>query len=79
MYHGSVISCFQGPNSEFTLSLDDYAYIFEVTPNIATGSATASIIVRNQSLVDYESDQKTYIFNVSPSGKCTKFYMNTTY
>lgn len=52
-------------NNTFELVLDNYSNVFKVSPTNASQQTTASILVANSTLIDYDTGPQTYQFNVS--------------
>ena len=46
-------------------NLRDYEDIFEISPPAAQGSATATLLVRNSSALDYDRGIREYTLEVS--------------
>ena len=75
-----IMVCFcQADNAFFRFvfaNLRDYEDIFEISPPAAQGSATATLLVRNSSALDYDRGLREYTLEVSllfQMGHCILF------
>lgn len=56
---------FQADNAYFEFELSNYNAEFEVSPSNGQGQTTASILIKDTNLINYETGPTQYIFDVS--------------